>query len=110
MIERNDKQGNDKQDSCIGIRYEKLFEAAKIHFQIMRFLCCLNMAFNLTKPIWALICLHDITRESVAALTDRLADAFVRENVSRIYDVMTFRTLTLTPFCLEKPSVRKGIF
>ena len=28
----------------------KLFEAAKIHVQIMRFTYCLNMAFNLTKP------------------------------------------------------------
>ena len=37
--------------SCIGLCYTKLFEAAKIHVQIMRFTCCLNMAFNLTKPI-----------------------------------------------------------
>ena len=28
----------------------KLFKAAKIHVQIMRVTCCLNMAFNLTKP------------------------------------------------------------
>ena len=56
--------------SCIGIRYAKLFEAAKTHVQIMRFTCCLNMAFNLTKPIWALIILHDDTRESVTAFTD----------------------------------------
>ena len=27
-----------------------LFEAAKIHVQIMRFTCCLNMGLNLTKP------------------------------------------------------------
>ena len=35
--------------------------------------------FYLTKPIWALICLHGVTQESVAALTDNLADAFVHK-------------------------------
>ena len=34
--------------------------------------------FYLTKPIWALICLHGVTQESIAALTDHFADAFVR--------------------------------
>ena len=29
--------------------------------------------------------MHDITRESVAAVTDHLADAFVREKVARVY-------------------------
>ena len=28
----------------------KLFEAAKLHVLIMRFMCGLNLAFNLTKP------------------------------------------------------------
>ena len=69
------------------------------------------MAFYLTKPIWALICLHDVTPESVAALTDHFTHAFVRENVARVYDVvgdvMTFESLTLMPFCSEKSSVRK---
>ena len=92
----------------------KLFEATKIHVQIMRFTCCLNMAFYLTKPIWALICLHDVTRKSFAALTDHFTDAFVRENVAHIYevvgDVMTLESLRLTPFCLEKFSVRKWSF
>ena len=46
------------------------------------------MAFSLTKPIWALICLHKVTLESVAALTDHFADAFVRENVACIYNVV----------------------
>ena len=46
------------------------------------------MVFSLTKPIWALICLHDVTQESVAALTDYFADAFVCENVARVYDVV----------------------
>ena len=65
----------------------------------MRFTCCLNMAFSLTKPIWALIYLQDVTRESVAALTDHFADAIVREDVARVYDVVaTFKSLTLTPF------------
>ena len=77
-----------KQHSCIGIRYAKLLEATKIHVQIMGFKCCLNMAFSLTKPIWALICLHDVTRESVAALTDHFADAFVSENVAHVYEVV----------------------
>ena len=77
-----------KEHSCIGIRYAKLFEATKIHVQIMRFTCCLNMAFSLTKTIWALLCLHDIKRESVAALTDYFADAFVRENVTHVYDIV----------------------
>ena len=63
--------------SCIDIRYWKLFEARKSHVQIMRFTCCLNMVFNLTKPIWALICSHDVTLEKVAALTDQFANAFV---------------------------------
>ena len=74
--------------SCIGIPYAKLFEAANIHVQIMRFTCCLNMAFNLTKTIWAMICLHDITQESAAALTDHFADAFVCENVARVFDIV----------------------
>ena len=29
--------------------------------------------------------MHDITLESVAAVTDHFPDAFVRENVARIY-------------------------
>ena len=65
-----------------------LFKAAKIHVQIMIFTCCLKMAFNLTKPIWALVCLHDVTQESIAALTDHFVDAFVREKVARVYDVV----------------------
>ena len=58
--------------------------------------------------------MHDVTRESVAAVTDHLADTFVRENVARVYmtcgDAMPFESLTLTPFCFEKSSVRKRIF
>ena len=46
------------------------------------------MTFNMTKPILDLICLHNLTRESVAALTDHFADAFVRKNVARVYDVV----------------------
>ena len=29
--------------------------------------------------------MHDVTLESVAAVTDHFVDAFVRENVARIY-------------------------
>ena len=46
------------------------------------------MAFNMTKPISALISLHDVIRESVVAMTDHFVDAFVRENVARVYDVV----------------------
>ena len=44
--------------------------------------------FYLTKPIWALICLHDVTWECVAALTDHFADAFVLKNIARVYNVV----------------------
>ena len=46
------------------------------------------MDFNLTKPLWALICLHDVTRENVAALTDHFADAFVRKNVNDVEETL----------------------
>ena len=49
----------------------------------MRFTCYLNMAFTLKGLNWALICMHDVTRESDAVVTDHFADAFVRENVAR---------------------------
>ena len=29
--------------------------------------------------------MHDVTLESVAAVTDHLADAFIRETVARVY-------------------------
>ena len=29
--------------------------------------------------------MHDVTLESVAAVTDHVADAFVRKNVARVY-------------------------
>ena len=29
--------------------------------------------------------MHDVTRESVVAVTDHFTDAFVRENVARVY-------------------------
>ena len=51
--------------------------------------------------------------KSVAAQADHYVDVFVRENVVRVmtlwrrYDV---RLLMLTPFCLEKTSVRKMKF
>ena len=44
--------------------------------------------FYLTNPIWALICLHYGTQESIAALTEHFADAFVRENIVRVNDVV----------------------
>ena len=36
------------------IRYAKLFETAKLHVQIMKFTCCLNMALILSKPKFGL--------------------------------------------------------
>ena len=44
--------------------------------------------FYMAKPKLALIYLHHVTVESVAALTDHFTDAFVRENVARIFDVV----------------------
>ena len=32
--------------------------------------------------------MHEVTRESAVAVTDHLADAFVRENVARVYDAV----------------------
>ena len=54
----------------------------------MRFMYCLNMAFNLTKPKLSPDFLHDVKRESVAALTHHFAHAFVRENVAPVYDAL----------------------
>ena len=58
--------------------------------------------------------MHDVTLESVAAVTDHFADAFVDENVARVYMTLwrrnDVRKLTRTPFCFEKSSVRKAIF
>ena len=58
--------------------------------------------------------MHDVTRESIAAMTGHFADAFVHENVARVYMALwrrnDVRNMMLTPFCFEKTSVRKGIF
>ena len=71
-----------KAYSCIKVHYAEQF-AAKIQVQIMRmkFTCCLNMAFNLTKPLWAL-------RYMIKALTDHFAVAIIRENVACVYDAV----------------------
>ena len=39
-------------------------------------------------PNRALISLHDVTPESVAALTDHFADAFIGENIACVYDIV----------------------
>ena len=44
--------------------------------------------FYLKMPKLGLICMHDVTLENVAAVTDHFADAFVRESCTRIYDVV----------------------
>ena len=70
----------------------KLFKAAKIHVQIMRFACCLNMVFNLIKPkrgpdIFA----FNVTRESIVALTGQFADAFVCKKLCHlVYDLVMY--------------------
>ena len=74
--------------SCIGIHYAKLFEAAKNPCPNHEVHVLFEHGFYLTKPIWALICLHDVTWESVAALTDHFGNSFVRENAARVYGVV----------------------
>ena len=58
--------------------------------------------------------MHDVTLECLAAVTDHFADAFVRENFARVNMTLwrrnDVRKLTLTPFCFDKSSVRKGMF
>ena len=41
--------------------------------------------FYLKMPKLGPYCVHDVTRESVTAVTDHFADAFVRKNVARVY-------------------------
>ena len=87
--------------------------SCKIHVQIMRCTCSLNMTLTWKSLSWALICMHGVTRESFVAVTDHFSGAFVREllhaYIWRCGDVMTFESLTMTPFCLEKSSIREGI-
>ena len=58
--------------------------------------------------------MHDVTRESVAAVTDHFADAFVRENVARVYMTLwrrnDVRKFDDDAILFEKSSVRKWIF
>ena len=54
------------------------------------------MAFTWKDLNWALICMHDVTRESVTAETDHFTDAFVRENVALVCnDVRKFDVDTI---------------
>ena len=53
-----------------------------------------------------IICMTLYT-ESLEDQTDHFADAFVRKDIAYGYDIMTFESTQLTPFCLEKSSVRK---
>ena len=48
--------------------------------------------------------------ESVAALIDHKNDGFVLRKRCTGCNVMMFESLTLTPFCLEKISLRKMVF
>ena len=71
----------------MGICYAKLFEAAKSKFK-----SCVHVLFEhgfyLKNLNWALMCMHDVTLESVAAVTDHFPDVFVREYIAHIYDVL----------------------
>ena len=71
------------------IHYAKLFEAAKIHVRIMRFTCCLNMGFNLTKlklgPDLFCMTIYTVKR---FGLDCHFANAFVRKNILSVYDVV----------------------
>ena len=87
----------------------------KIHVQIMRFTCCLNMAFTWKGLNWALIRMHEVTLESVAAMTDHFADAFVCENVAHVYMTLwrhneVWKFDADANFFFEKSRVRKCIF
>ena len=58
--------------------------------------------------------MHDVSLESVAAVTDHFADAFVRENVARVYMTLRrrndVRKFDADAILFSKSSVRKGIF
>ena len=79
----------------------------------MRFTCCLNTAFNLTKPLWALIFLHEVTRKSIAAVTDHFVELLFSKTLYasmklwRHYDVRKFDADAIL---FRKNSVRNGIF
>ena len=94
-----------------GNSLRKAVWSRKIHDPIMRFTCCLNMAFTWKSLNWVLIYMHDVTLLCVVAVTDHFADPFVRENVARVYMTLwrrnDVRKLTLMPFCFEKSNVRK---
>ena len=79
----------------------------------MRFMCCLNMVFNLTKPKLGPDCLHAVTWESIAALTviSRMLlftkTLHASMTLWRRSDVRKFDDDAIL---VEKSSVSKGIF
>ena len=81
------------------------FWSRKIHVQIMRFTCCLNMAFTWKSLNLALICMHYVTLECVVAVIDHFTDAYVCENVARDIwrcgDVMPFESWRGRQFVLR---------
>ena len=58
--------------------------------------------------------MHGVTLESVAAVTDHFADAFVRKNVACVYMTLwrrnDVRKFVADAIFFEKSSVNKGIF
>ena len=69
----------------MGIRYAKLFEATNPYSNHEIHALFENGFFKYKSLKLALICMHDVTLKSVAAVTDHFTDAFVRENVARVY-------------------------
>ena len=71
------------------------------------------MAFTCKRLNWALICMHDVTLDSLAAMTDHFAEAFVRENVASVYMTLwrrhDVRKCDADAILFYKSNVRKGI-
>ena len=73
------------EHSCMGIRYAKLFEAAKSTFKSWDSRAVWTWLLLEKSLNWALLCMHDVSLESIAAVANHFAGAFVPENVVRIY-------------------------
>ena len=61
----------------------------KIHVQIRRFTCCLNMGKNLKTLQMSPGLNMMLYTENIEDRTDHFANVFVRENVAYGYDIVT---------------------
>ena len=78
----------------------------KIHVQIMRFTCCLNIASTwFACMTWHWKVLRPWLIISPMLSFEKTLHAY---SIWRCGDVMTFESLTLTPFCFEQSRIRKG--